>query len=67
MDTEYIIKCPLCKTENYYSDITFRDDLKHVCCLCLKNIVKVHLHKCKHLCICSYCFYTLDKIKISTV
>lgn len=67
MDTEYIIKCPLCKTENTYSNIVFKDNLNHLCCLCLKNIVKVYFEKCRHLCLCNYCFYKLDKIKVSTI
>ena len=67
MNTEYIIKCPLCQTEHTYSNIRFLDNFNHVCSLCLENTVTVYFDKCKHLCLCSHCFYTLDKCIVSTV
>ena len=66
MNTILIIKCPVCNTEVCDTDI-IKNHFNHVCSVCLINDVTIGILKCKHLCLCNYCYHNLKRIKISTV
>ena len=50
------VKCPLCRTMNYKSEVTKIKGLSVECSVCLSNNVSLYFPSCEHACVCQECF-----------
>ena len=61
-NTDYSIKCPMCRTINTQKDILEIKGSNTKCIICDENNVEIYFSKCKHSDICSECCNKLEKL-----
>ena len=61
-NNDYIVECPLCRTNNIIK-LTQKQiyGCDNICCICKINKVTVFFPECGHVCVCFDCFKKIDK------